>query len=550
MAFKLAELFVSITGDDRPLSKTLAGVQAALGRIGSKAALLAGGAAMAGVAGLGYGLVKGTMAASDLNETLSKTKAILGDAADAVISEADRMAEKFGTARREYLDSAASFAAVFKGVGKSQAEAAAMGNSLTKLAMDMASFDNTSNAEAMQAISSALRGEMDPIEKFRVFLTADKVAAEALALGLAKSKNEIDETAKKAAIASLIFKGTADAQGDLDRTAAGTANQFRKLSGSLSNTFTTIGGALLPAFDALIGAGNRAVGGLGGLFEANKETIGAWATAAGESVGATIDRLADLYEGASTFLGESGLAGLVSGVVGTAFQWLAGVVASTIDTITFALRNWGDLMSVVGIQVQERFTNLVETVRWFAAAGGQYLDWFTRNWRDLFYDTINFIGHLVKDLGDNIIGLFGEVWDYLSSIGKDPIEFDWKPMLQDFKATAEQLPEIQGPILTSMQDQINEVYDKIGAREVERLQSKAQAAAEATRGLGEGAEKATPGAAGAGGVRRRRNRRPPRSGWRSSPASSRRGSSGRMRPRSRPSCRRRASPNRRRRPRS
>jgi len=177
---------------------------------------LAGLAAGFGAAKIGEELLGIAKSGSELNANISKTKVIFGDSASVITKEADSMAAKFGVVKSEFIDAAASFGSVFKGAGKTEQEAAALGNQLAKLGMDMASLEGVSSADAFTAISSALRGEMDPIEKFRVFLSADKVAAEALAMGLAKSKDGISELAKKSATLNLILKGTRDAQGDLN----------------------------------------------------------------------------------------------------------------------------------------------------------------------------------------------------------------------------------------------------------------------------------------------------------------------------------------------
>jgi hypothetical protein len=258
MASHLAEVFVSITGNAAPLHRELAGVKASLmgmSRV-DLAPLMLGLAAAGAVAGVG--LYKAFQSASELNATLSKTKVIFGDAAGEIIGLADEMAKKFGQSKSEYLSAAASFGAVFKGMGKSQKESAALGNQIAQLGMDMASFEraNTTNADAFTALSAALRGEMDPIEKFRVFLNADKIEAEALALGVAKTKSEITDAAKKTAILNLILKQTMDVQGDLARTANDPDNQFKKLTGTFSNLAGTIGQQLMPAFNVILGAGN------------------------------------------------------------------------------------------------------------------------------------------------------------------------------------------------------------------------------------------------------------------------------------------------------
>jgi hypothetical protein len=47
-------------------------------------------------------------------------------------------------------------------------------------------------------------------------------------------------------------------------------------------------------------------------------------------------------------------------------------------------------------------------------------------------------------------------------------QFEWTPILEGFKATTAQLPEMIAPELTSLQDQIDAKIAEIGAREAER----------------------------------------------------------------------------------
>lgn len=311
---------------------TGAGIASTLGAVGA----IGAGAGIVGT------LSQGIESAIELNETLSKTSTIFGAGADAIVAESDRMAAAFGSSRNEYINAATSFGAVFKGLGKSQADAAGLGNTLAKLGMDLASFDNTSNADAFGAISSALRGEFDPLERYRVFLSADKIAAEGLALGLAKTSKELTEAAKKQATLSLILKQTTDAQGDLTRTAGGTANQMRKLSGSASNFATSMGQAFLPAVDKGIGLLADLSGSIGSAFERNRSLIDGFVSGVVRGFDLTravAVRLAPSFLAiGSTVAGAFGLAGSsVSGFMPD-LETFVGWAESGLGTVNAALQ--------------------------------------------------------------------------------------------------------------------------------------------------------------------------------------------------------------------
>lgn len=262
MGFKLAELFVDIVGNQKPLSNTLANVHAKLGQAGNAlASTLTTGAMVGGagiVAGLGYGIKK----AVELQDTMSRNSVVFGDSASLIESQAQELADKFGVVKGEFMDAAGSFGAMFKGAGSSQKDAAILGNQLAVLAVDMRSFKGgaTSTAETMTALGAAMRGEFDPIERFNVFLTAEKVGLEAVAMGLAKNKSELSDHAKKQATLSLIMKGTTDQQGDLARTSGQTGNQYEKLMGTLTNFSAMVGEKLLPAINEWLIALNDKLG--------------------------------------------------------------------------------------------------------------------------------------------------------------------------------------------------------------------------------------------------------------------------------------------------
>jgi hypothetical protein len=377
------------------------------------------------------GITGGIQGAIELNETLSKTRTIFGGSADVVINEADRMADAFGTSKNEYIEAAAGFGAVFKGVGKSQAEAAGLGNQLAKLGMDMASFDNRTNAEAFTAISSALRGEMDPIEKFRVFLTADAVAAEAMAMGLAKSKGELDANAKKMATLSLIMKQTKDHQGDLERTAGGAANQSRKFWGTIENLQTSIGMALLPAMTKLL------------------NLLSEVASALSKSFGR----------------GQDAVAGF------------AAMFEEAVDTVGVVYRNFGDIVSIVQLTVEEKLTNAGEVFLWLGDVIRAFLDWFVANWPTIFEDVLNASLTALRNLASN----FEMIFDGIMAFLKDPskgFDIKLKPILEGFEAktTALKVPELK---LTSLEAERQEIGARIEAREKERADRVADAAAKA-----------------------------------------------------------------------
>lgn len=185
-------------------------------------------------------------AASDLNETLSKSNVVFGEAATKVERFGSTAADSFGVSKRAAIEAAASFGNVFTGVGIAQEKAADMSTTLVKLAGDLASFNNIDPTEALEKLRSGLAGEAEPLRSVGVFLTEAQVKAKAMKLGLADAHGELSEGAKILARYQLILEQTKTAQGDFARTSDGVANTERKLQAEMEDREALIGQKMIP----------------------------------------------------------------------------------------------------------------------------------------------------------------------------------------------------------------------------------------------------------------------------------------------------------------
>ena len=189
------------------------------------------------------------VAASDFNEELSKSQQILGDGADAVAKFASTAAQKLGQTRTEALRGAANFAIFGKSAGLSGKELADFSTDFVTLASDLASFNNTSPEDAINAIGAALRGEAEPIRRYGILLNDATLKQQALKLGIIETTKEaLTPQQKVLAAQAEIYAQSADAQGDFARTSDGLANQQRILTATIEDLKIQLGTQLLPAF--------------------------------------------------------------------------------------------------------------------------------------------------------------------------------------------------------------------------------------------------------------------------------------------------------------
>jgi hypothetical protein len=186
-------------------------------------------------------------AASDLGETISKVGVLFGDSAKEIEKFAEGAAQSLGQTKQQALDAAANFAIFGKSAGLSGQALTEFSTGFVSLAADLASFNNVSQDEAINAIGSALRGEAEPLRKFGVLLDDATLKNAALELGLiSTTKNALTPQQKVLAAQKVIYEQTTAAQGDFARTSGGLANQTKILTAELENTKLIIGEALLP----------------------------------------------------------------------------------------------------------------------------------------------------------------------------------------------------------------------------------------------------------------------------------------------------------------
>jgi hypothetical protein len=208
--------------------------------------------ATAALAGLAAAAGPAISAASDLGENLSKVNVIFGEGAAEVEKFAASAAKSMGQSKNAVLTAAGTFGTFGKAAGLSGKELAGFSNDFTALASDLASFNNTTPEQAVQAIGAALRGESEPLRQYGVLLNDAALKAAALELGIYDGSGALTDQQKILAAQKVIFEQTTDAQGDFARTSDGLANSQRTLTAQMENLQVSIGQALLPVVEAIL----------------------------------------------------------------------------------------------------------------------------------------------------------------------------------------------------------------------------------------------------------------------------------------------------------
>lgn len=286
-------------------------------------------------------LKEGIRSATALNETISKVGEVFGPAAETVKAQAHALAKEYGFVRGEVLNGSAAFGQLGYAAGQTSDQMAELARSMTKAAANLTSFEDVGMAEALEKIRSGLSGEAEPLRRFGVLLSEGAVEARALANGAKKVGGSVSEGAKVMARSQLIIRGLKKSEDDLARTHDSTANQTRKLAGTITNLGTDIGTALAPATKMAVTLMNGLAGRITSAFEANRPAVEGFARA----IAAGFGRVAALADhllppiraiGATLRGAFSGAADLVGPAI-PAFARFAEAARSALDGVSAAV---------------------------------------------------------------------------------------------------------------------------------------------------------------------------------------------------------------------
>ena len=247
-------------GDDAG-KKTGSGIVGGLKSMIGPAMLATGALAMAG-------FVKGAISsASDLQQATGAVDAIFKTAAPAMANFGATAAKSFGLAKTEVAELSAVIGAQLKNAGVSMDQLAPQTQNLIAAGADMAAMFGGTAREAVEAISSALKGERDPIERYGVSLNQAAIDAKAASLGFEKVGGSLSAEANAAASMALIMEQTADAHGAAARESDSLASRQQQLAAGWENIKASIGGVFLPVAAGAVGILADLANGIGPLIQ-------------------------------------------------------------------------------------------------------------------------------------------------------------------------------------------------------------------------------------------------------------------------------------------
>ncbi len=245
-------VIVSVLGDTSNFKRQMAALgdqTSGLDKLknGFKTLAKVAGAALvgAGIAGVAFGK-QAVTAAADLEQSIGAVDTIFKGSATQMHTWAKGAADAAGLSRNEYNELSSVIGAQFKNMGVSMDQLAPKTNQMITLGADLSSMFGGTTKEAVEALSSAFKGEMDPIERYGISLNQAKIDAELARMGMSGLTGAAADQARQMAITNLITQQSADAQGNFAKESNTLAGQQQRLKAKFENIKATLGTYLLP----------------------------------------------------------------------------------------------------------------------------------------------------------------------------------------------------------------------------------------------------------------------------------------------------------------
>jgi len=233
---------VNVIADTRKFTSSMTDTNSVLKGFGVAAgvAFAAAGAAALAFAG------QSVKSASDLQQSIGGVESVFKEYASTVEESSKKASQALGLSRNSYNQVATIIGTQLKASGTTLDALAGKTDALVTVAADLAATFGGPVTDATTAVTSALRGEFEPLRRYGISLSVAAIEAEALSMTQKELASDLTAAEKSAAAQALIFRGATDATGAFTREADTLAGQQERLKANFENIKATLGEQLLP----------------------------------------------------------------------------------------------------------------------------------------------------------------------------------------------------------------------------------------------------------------------------------------------------------------
>lgn len=216
------------------------------------AAAFVGGAAINGIKAV-------VSAASDAQQSMGATETVFGKFSKTVIDNSNKAAKAVGLSANTYRENANLIGSLFANKGLKGNELAKQTDLVIKKGADLSATFGGSATEAVGALSSALKGEFDPLERYGISMKQSTINTAAAALAQQKYGKDLKSLSteqtnaiNRQATMNIINEQSKKSQGAFAKETNTLAHQQQVLGAQFDNLKAKLGSALLPVITTVL----------------------------------------------------------------------------------------------------------------------------------------------------------------------------------------------------------------------------------------------------------------------------------------------------------
>lgn len=330
--------------------------------------------------------------ASDVQEMENKFNVVFGNTSKDVNDWATNFATSIGRNKNGIKSYLADNQNLLVGMGMTRETGAKLSENMVSLAMDIASFSNINEGDAVNAMSKALMGESESAKTLGTVLNDNTIAMAQEKLGYQGKFDSLTEAQKMEVRYQAILMQSKDAVGDCERSMGSYKSTQVQATAKTEEFKETIGKHLLPVMakvNEVIGTVMSGATKLVNWMSENKTIL--------TVIGSMISALAVIIGIYNLVLNASAIAAFLSTAALTAFGAVLAFVTSPITLVIIAIG-----LLIAGIVLLVKHWDQVKEVA-------------VKCWNAIV-ESVSNAWEKIKNIFSAVGGFFKGVWDTIASI--------------------------------------------------------------------------------------------------------------------------------------
>ena len=423
MASKKSTISVQITGDARDAIKAINQTTGEMMTLQQKtssavsgiASAIGSSAIVAKIGEIGKAAID---AAANLEQSIGGVDTVFKPNASQVHQWAPSAAQDLGLSQNSYNELATVIGSQLKNAGMSMDDTASKTNELITLGADLSSMFGGTTTQAVEALSSALKGEMDPIAAYGVSLNDATLQAQAASMGIEDLDKAGDRNAKMQAILAAITAQTADATGNFAREADTAQGQQQRLNAMWENAQASLGQALLPVVTQVTQKLTEMVSWV--------QQNASWLTPLATVLGVVAAAIIGVNAAMSAYAAVAAIVAVAQGAVNVAFLPVIAIIAAIAVAVIALAANWDTVKNAAGVAAQWISDRWNELCAWFQGAWNGIVGFFQNIWNGItsgvqsvvtrISNAFNNAVNAIRNAFNGVVSFVQGIWNTISGI--------------------------------------------------------------------------------------------------------------------------------------